>query len=94
MDPIIEMGEVTITPMALEALHQTNTDLERLLRNHAEGKWGQVSAQEWTSNGVNAANKWGEVRSNWPLPDGRTITILTRWNRCLTNVYQQGELEQ
>jgi len=76
-------GKIVATPGALDVIEQEQVDAVALLRRHLSGDWGDLDAEDKAVN--DRALRDGErVMSNYKLPSGKNIYIVTEADRSLT----------
>lgn len=81
----VSLGNVYATPGALQALNWANLSPLDLLRRHALGDWGELDAEDWKAND-RAAVQAERILSNYPLPSGTRIWIITEADRTSTTL--------
>lgn len=78
-----ELGQVVVTPAAIELLEDTNTDYILLLARHQCGDWGNLGLADRMAN--DRATKVGErVFSSYRITDTQKIWIITESDRSST----------
>ena len=79
------LGEIISTTHSFEHCEKNRFALFSYLARHANGDWGDVCEEDWKSN--DEALKNGErLLSEYKLPDGRRIWIISEWNRSATTL--------
>ena len=89
METIIEskfdFGRVVATTTLASYCEKKGFSMLPYLIRHANGDWGDVCKEDWKSN--DEALKNGErLLSEYKLPDGRRIWIITEWDRSATTL--------
>ncbi len=89
METIIEskfdFGRVVATTTLVNYCEKKGFSMLPYLIRHANGDWGDVCKEDWKSN--DEALKNGErLLSEYKLPDGRRIWIITEWDRSATTL--------
>ena len=89
METIIEskfdFGRVVATTTLANYCEKKGFSMLPYLIRHANGDWGDVCKEDWKSN--DEAFKNGErLLSEYKLPDGRRIWIITEWDRSATTL--------
>lgn len=89
METIIEskfdFGRVVATTTLANYCEKKGFSMLPYLIRHANGDWDDVCKEDWKSN--DEALKNGErLLSEYKLPDGRRIWIITEWDRSATTL--------
>ncbi len=89
METIIEskfdFGRVVATTTLANYCEKKGFSMLPYLIRYANGDWGDVCKEDWKSN--DEALKNGErLLSEYKLPDGRRIWIITEWDRSATTL--------
>jgi len=88
--PVLELGRVVATPGALTALTDAHESGEWYLRRHESGDWGDLCAEDRAVN--QQALRLGErVLSEYGLPTGEKLWIITEWDRSVTTLLLPSE---
>ena len=74
--PKFQMGRLTSTPGALEALQEAGQSAWEFLSEHIAGRWGTVDAQDKAAND-NALRDGSRILSAYRLNTGVKIWIIT-----------------
>lgn len=78
-------GNVVATTPLFEYCRDRGFPLFPYMVRHAQGDWGDVCKEDWESN--DEALKSGQrLLSEYKLPDGKRIWIITEWDRSATTL--------
>lgn len=83
---MFQLGEVIVTPRAMQALAESALSLEDLLARHQSGDWGDISAAERRLNDEGVAQRFNLV-STYRTRHGDRLTVVTRADRGSTFVH-------
>ena len=97
METIIEskfdFGRVVATTTLANYCEKKGFSMLPYLIRHANGDWGDVCKEDWKSNDEALKNGL-RLLSEYKLPDGRRIWIITEWDRSATTLpLSQSTLE-
>ncbi len=84
------LGQIAITPGALEALEQSNISAASFIQRHVLGDWGDVTDSDKESNNL-ALEMGGRILSAYSLPDHTKIWVTTEPDRSTTTILLPGE---
>lgn len=90
------LGAIAVTPAAREAIEESGQDPEYFLIRHTAGDWGEVHSSSRRCNG-DALDRGGRILSQYQTLKGKTIWLLTEFERYPTTVvllpheYPHGE---
>src|SRR5262245_30119055 len=88
---LFPIGTVEITPRAAAALADVQGGLTIYLDRHQSGDWGE-DADDWAAS--DHALRFGhQITSNYTLPDGANLFIITAVDRTITRVLLADEYE-
>lgn len=90
VDQLFPLGRVVATPGALEALAEAGIDPTKLLDRHIVGDWGELCEEDWQGNEF-SLNRGFRLLSNYPLPDGQKLWIITEADRSVTTLLLASE---
>jgi hypothetical protein len=90
MKPLFEMGHITGTPAALDAMEYAEVIPENLLRRHVSGNWGDVSEEDAKENDFSVKHGF-RILSSYKLDTGVTIWIITEADRSATTFLLSSE---
>lgn len=79
------LGEIVSTTHLFEHSEKNNFALLPYLVRHAQGDWGDVCKEDWKINDEALKNGL-RLLSEYKLPDGRRIWIITEWDRSATTL--------
>lgn len=89
METIIEskfdFGRVVATTTLANYCEKKGFSMLPYLIRHANGDWGDVYKEDWKSNDEALKNGL-RLLSEYKLPDGRRIWIITEWDRSATTL--------
>lgn len=89
METIIEskfdFGRVVATATLANYCEKKGFSMLPYLIRHANGDWGDVCKEDWKSNDEALKNGL-RLLSEYKLPDGRRIWIITEWDRSATTL--------
>lgn len=83
MTPKFPLGEVVVTPEALNALQRAGQTPAFFLRKHVNGDWGDVGAEDARLNDQ-ALQEGGRVLSSYRTLRGDSLWIVTEADRSST----------
>ena len=81
----LPLGRCVITPAAITALEEAGLTPASLLERQSSLDFGQLDAHDRHANEV-AIRDGLRVLSNYPLPGGQRVWIITEWDRSYTTV--------
>lgn len=85
IDSKFNFGNVVATTPLFEYCRTRGFPLFPYMVRHAQGDWGDVCKEDWESN--DEALKSGQrLLSEYKLPDGKRIWIITEWDRSATTL--------
>lgn len=85
IDSKFNFGNVVATTPLFEYCKARGFSLFPYMVRHAQGDWGDVCKEDWESN--DEALKSGQrLLSEYKLPDGKRIWIITEWDRSATTL--------
>jgi hypothetical protein len=84
MSDLFPIGRVMVTDGAAEQLGMCALDLAaKLLRRHVTGEWSELDGHDQDVNRMAIANGY-RVMSEWTLPTGQRLWIITEADRSVT----------
>ena len=85
-----KLGKLAATPGALDALAEAGIHPLTLIGRHVAGDWGDLDREDWRMNNWSVKN--GErILSNYPLPNGVRVWIITEADRSVTTLLLPDE---
>ena len=87
----LPLGQTTTTPAALAALLSLGLSPATYLDRHARGDWGETDADGRRAN-EGALRDAGQVISEYDLPSGDRLFVVTEWDRSVTTLCLPSEL--
>lgn len=79
------LGEIISTTQLFVYCEKNRFALFSYLARHANGDWGDVCKEDWKINDEALKNGL-RLLSEYKLPDGRRIWIITEWDRSATTL--------
>ena len=90
MKTMFPLGQIAITPAALEVLQQANIPPESVLQRHVLGDWGDVTDSDKKTNEL-ALEMGGRILSAYKFARGNTVWVTTEPDRSATTILLPGE---
>lgn len=87
---VLELGQVVATPGALAALEGAGEFGLTYLQRHQAGDWGVLCAEDREVN-QRALRLGQRILSQYELPTGEKIWIITEWDRSYTTLLLPSE---
>ncbi|UVE66919.1 hypothetical protein L2Y90_07355 [Burkholderia pyrrocinia] len=88
--PRFKLGRILATPAALKIIADARVSIIDLLIRHMRGDWGELSDSDRQQNEL-AVTAGQRILSNYALPGGRTVWLITEADRCATTFLLPGE---
>lgn len=88
--PRFKLGRILATPAALKVIADARVSIIDLLLRHIRGDWGDLSDSDRQQNEL-AVTTGQRILSNYVLPGGRTVWLITEADRCATTFLLPGE---
>lgn len=88
--PRFKLGRILATPGALEVITDAHVSIVDLLIRHMRGDWGDLSDSDRQQNEL-AITAGQRILSNYVLPGGRTVWLITEADRFATTFLLPGE---
>lgn len=88
--PRFKSGRILATPGALEVIADARVSIIDLLIRHLRGDWGDLSDSDRQQNEL-AVTAGQRILSNYVLPGGHTVWIITEADRYATTFLLPGE---
>jgi hypothetical protein len=80
-----KLGQIVVTPGALNALEEAGQAPREFLMRHESGDWGEVGEEDWSANdGATEADE--RLLSCDRTTRGARLWIVTEWDRSTTTV--------
>jgi hypothetical protein len=79
------LGQLAITPAALQALVAARQSPIALLLRHSAGDWGAVDASDWKAND-RALSEGDRLLSAYEVGNDTTIWLITEHDRSATTI--------
>ena len=90
--PFLRLGEIQITPLALEKLNVV--DMMRGLVRHTFGDWGEVDKSQQRENNEHLEQGGRIVSKYKSLSSGTEFCIVTRADRSATRILLVSEVKE
>ena len=88
--PRFKPGRILATPGALEVIADAQVSIIDLLIRHLRGDWGDLPDSDRQQN-EQAVTAGQRIVSNYVLPGGRTVWLITEADRFATTFLLPGE---
>lgn len=88
--PRFSPGRIFATPGAIDALSHAGMSFVTPLIRHLRGDWGDLCDEDHRQNEL-SLNSGLRLLSCYQLPGGKTIWIITEWDRSSTTILLPGE---
>ncbi|MDN7526338.1 hypothetical protein [Burkholderia orbicola] len=88
--PRFKLGRIFATPAALEAIADARVSIIDLVIRHVRGDWGDLSESDRQQNEL-SVDAGLRLLSNYVLPNGQTIWVITEWDRSSTTFLLPGD---
>ena len=85
MGTMFPLGQVALTPGAMEALSKANISAQSIIQRHVLGDWGDVTESDRKSNEL-GVEMGGRILSAYNLPDRTRIWVTTEPDRSGTTI--------
>ena len=91
MNSMFTLGQIIITPAALEVLRQQNFSPESIIQRHVLGDWGDMIDEDKRANDL-AVEMGGRILSAYKLTrGGETLWVTTEPDRTSTTIMLPNE---
>jgi len=77
------LGQIVVTPNALEAMQKAGQNALEMLKRHINGDWGEIDSEDRLANDQ-AVDNGGRILSAYSLKDGTKLWIITEADRSST----------
>ncbi len=91
MDTMFPLGQIAISPGALEVLEQANISPESIIQRHVLGDWGDGLTDGDRKTNELAVEMGGRILSAYKFPHGATVWVTTEPDRTATTILLPGE---
>ena len=81
----LPLGQVVVTPGALQALEEAGQSPREFLRRHVVGDWGELGEEDRVENEFSVA-KGFRILSSYTLSTGEKLWIITEADRSATTL--------
>jgi hypothetical protein len=88
--PKFRLGQVLITPAALEALETSGETLHTFLARHASGDWGEIDQDDWLAN-ERALVDGDRLLSAYRTTKGEKLWIITEADRSASTCLKPSD---
>jgi hypothetical protein len=89
-NPLFPLGRIAATPGALKALREAGQQAIDFVSRHAQGDWGEVSAEDAEENEL-SIKKGCRIMSVYMTSDFETIWVITEADRSATTLLLPSE---
>ncbi len=86
---LFKLGQVVATPASLAHCEEHNVDALTLIRRHAGGDWGDLTADDVAAN-VHAIQHDERVLSAYIVGNAK-LYVITEWDRSVTTLLMASE---
>jgi hypothetical protein len=83
--PLFAPGELFFTPMAMDAMLDSEQLPGEFLRRHRAGDWGDLDAEDNQANN-DAVRNGTRILSAYKTRKGVKLWVITEWDRSVTTV--------
>ena len=91
MNTMFPLGNVAISPGAIEVLQQANISPQSILERHALGDWGDgLTDSDRRANDL-AVEMGGRILSAYKVPHRGTVWVMTESDRSATTILLPSE---
>lgn len=88
---IIDVGNVSASPEALELLEAAEITIDDLLAKYGNGDWFNTEFDDAWNNDIAAYRERGEVVSRLNLPTGEVVYLVSLFNQTITTIMSGAE---
>lgn len=88
--PMFSLGNIYLTPGAIEVLSQCGQDVSELLRRHVTGDWGDLCDEDKQAN-EDALQCGARIFSAYVVGNDEKLWIITEADRASTTVLRPDE---
>ena len=90
MKPMFPLGQILVTPKALETLQEINRSAQSFLDRHVLGDWGDLVEEDKKQNDL-AVDLGERILSEYNLPDDSRLYVITEADRSATTILLADE---
>jgi hypothetical protein len=90
---LFETGKTCGSPEAVDALREAGQSADELLERHCSGDWGDIDAQQARVNTLSVKRTDADICSSYTLPGDVRLRVTTHWDRSLTTITIEKEVE-
>ena len=87
--PLFRLGDIYLTPGAIEVLNASRQDIIALLRRHVTGDWGDLDSEDKQMN-EDALDCGARIFSSYEV-SSKKLWIITEADRSATTVLKPDE---
>ncbi len=84
-ETLFELGQMVVTPGAIEAAQEIGRHPIQFIARHAEGKWGDLPEEDIATN-ERALRETGRLFSAYKFESGHKFYVITEWDRSYTTL--------
>jgi len=88
--PLFSLGNIYLTPGAIDVLDESGQDVSELLRRHATGDWGDLCNDDKQAND-DALKCGARIFSAYVLGNDEKLWVITEADRASTTVLRPDE---
>lgn len=90
MNPMFPLGQIAITPGALEVLERLNISPHSIIQRHVLGDWGDMLDADRKANQL-ALEMGGRILPSYTLPGATRVWVSTEPDRTATTILLPDE---
>jgi hypothetical protein len=87
---LFELGQIVVTPGAIEAAQEIGRHPVQFIARHAEGKWGDLPEEDVAENELSLERGY-RLFSAYKFESGHKFYVITEWDRSVTTVLLPSE---
>ncbi len=88
--PLFSLGNLYMTPGAIETVTQHGINVSELLRRHVTGDWGDLDAEDKQANN-DALHCGARIFSAYEVAQNEKLWVITEADRASTTVLRPDE---
>ena len=88
--PLFRLGNLYLTPGAIEVLGKSHQDVTELLRRHVTGDWGDLDDEDKQMN-QDALDCGARIFSAYVIGKGEKVWVITEADRASTTILLPSE---